>query len=246
VKKKRTEDPLPAGDLESSLGYRFRRRELLEAALTHRSFAHETGLGESDHYERLEFLGDALIGFVVSEWLLRDDPAADEGTLTRRKQSVVRMEALAEAASRLDLGRHLRLGRGEETTGGRGKRSLLADAFEAVAGAVFLDGGVRAARAFVLRHLGGELRAHRKTLVSPEDYKTYLQEFAQARWREAPRYRIVSTTGPAHALEFEAEVRLRGELVGRGRGPSRKQAEQAAARQALEALGERGERRRRT
>lgn len=233
-----------AGELEGLLGYRFRRPELLEAALTHRSFAHEAAPGESEHYERLEFLGDALLGFVVSDWLLRDDPGADEGTLTRRKQSVVRMEALAEAGRTLDLGRWLRLGKGEEATGGRGKRSLLADAFEALVGAVYLDGGIRAARAFVLRHLGAELRAHRKARISPEDYKTRLQELAQARWRETPRYRIVSIAGPAHALEFEAEVHLRGRAAGRGRGSSRKQAEQAAARQALEALSGGDEKRR--
>ncbi len=230
--------PASEADLEPRLGYRFRDAPRLHAALTHRSFAHEASLRPDEHYERLEFLGDALLGLVVSEWLLRDDPSADEGDLTRRKQSVVRMEALAEAARRLGLGEVLRLGRGEETTGGREKPSLLADTFEAIVGAVYLDGGIRAARSFVLRHLGKELRAHRRARVPPEDYKTRLQEAVQGKLRQTPRYRIVSTSGPPHALEFEAEVRVGESLLGTGRGTSRKQAEQAAARAALSGLEE--------
>lgn len=220
--------------LQSRLGYRFEDPALLDTALTHASYAHESDV-EKD-YERLEFLGDAVLGFVVADWLCRDDPTASEGDLTRRKQSVVRTEALAEAARRLGLGDSLRLGRGEESTGGRAKASLLADAFEAVLGAVFLDGGIRAGRAFVRRHLGAELAASRGTRDTAEDYKTRLQEYVQARLRRTPRYRIVSASGPAHALDFEAEVLLGEEILGRGRGKSRKQAEQHAACAALSAL----------
>jgi ribonuclease-3 len=223
-------------DLEARLGYRFRDPALLLRALTHRSRAHEKGSVVGDDWERLEFLGDALLGFFVADWLVRHDPLADEGVLTRRKQSVVRAEALAEAARRIGLGEALHLGRGEESTGGRTKPSLLADAFEGVLGAVYQDGGVRAARSFVSRHLGPMLRAAAGSAEIAEDHKTRLQERVQARFRQTPHYRLTGATGPAHAREFEAEVLLGSEVLGSGRGASRKQAEQEAARVALDRL----------
>ena len=215
-----------------ALGYRFRDPGLLTRALTHSSWTSGArGLAEG---ERLEFLGDALLGFVVAEWLFRHLPEAREGDLTRRKQEVVRRETLERAARRLELGPRLLLGPGEEATGGREKPSLLADAFEAVLGAVYLDGGVRAARAFVLRHLGDDLRA---ALQGPAiDSKTALQEHAQVRWHRTPTYRIVKAAGPAHAPAFTSEVLLAGRVIGEGTGPTRKQAEQEAARVALERL----------
>ncbi len=219
--------------LEARLGYRFRDPALLERALTHASFGHEV---QAPDYERLEFLGDAVLAFVVAERMYRADPEATEGDLTRRKQSVVRAEALAEAARRIGLGDALRLGKGEESTGGRTKASLLADAFEAVLGAVDLDGGIRSARAFVNRHLGREMGAVLQAKDVAEDYKTRLQEWAQARWRVTPRYRIVSASGPAHAQEFVAEVLVEDSVIGEGAGRSRKQAEQQAARAALRGL----------
>ncbi len=220
--------------LEERLGHRFADRALLERALTHRSYSYEKGsLGAGD-YERLEFLGDSLLGFLVSEWLWNDDASASEGTLTRRKQSVVRAEALTEAARPLGLGEAMRLGRGEESSGGRAKPSLLADVFEAVLGAVFLDGGVRAGRSFVKKHLGDNLRAARRSQDVADDFKTRLQEQVQAEFRVTPRYRVVGTLGPAHAHEFEVEVLIAGRVVGAGTGTSRKQAEQRAARSALE------------
>jgi ribonuclease-3 len=218
-------------NLEDRLHYRFKDRALLARALTHRSLRHESSGGED--YERLEFLGDALLGFLVGEWLLRADLEANEGELTRRKQSVVSTAPLAEAARRLGLGDELRLGRGEEGTGGRAKTSLLVDAFEAVLGAVYMDGGLRPARAFVKRHLADRLAAARRGGAPAEDHKTRLQEAVQARWRVTPRYRIVATTGLAHARRFEAEVLVGERVVGAGSGASRKQAEQAAARSAL-------------
>jgi ribonuclease-3 len=221
-------------DLEGRLGYRFRDPSLLVRALTHRSRAHEGRQGGGEDWERLEFLGDALLGFVVADWLLRRDPGADEGVLTRRKQSVVRAEALAEASRRLGLGEALLLGRGEESTGGRDKPSLLADAFEGVLGAVYVDGGLRVARSFVTRHLGGVLREALGSDEAAEDYKTRLQELIQARVHQTPRYAVIGTSGPAHAREFQAEVTLDGRVLGTGLGASRKQAEQAAAREALE------------
>jgi ribonuclease-3 len=222
--------------LESALGYRFSDRSLLTRALTHRSRAQESQSGPGDTYERLEFLGDALLGFLVSERLVNDDPGADEGTLTRRRQSVVSRSALAEVATRLGLGAALILGRGEDATGGRAKPSLLADAFEAVLAAVYVDGGVRAARAFVRRHLKGELLSTIGKSGVGADTKTRLQELVQARWRLTPTYRIVATTGPAHAHQFTAEVRFGDREGGRGVGSSRKDAERAAARDALAAI----------
>ena len=223
--------------LEEALGYRFRDRAILDRALTHRSCAHEAQEGlPADSYERLEFLGDALLGFLVSERLMTDDPNADEGTLTRRRQSVVSTEALALVSLRLGLGQALKLGRGEDATGGRGKPSLLADAFESVLAAVYLDGGLRPARAFVRRHLSGELTRAAGKSGAGDDAKTRLQELVQAHWRLTPRYRIVETVGPAHAQTFTAEVFWGETPAGRGVGSSRKDAEREAARRALSDL----------
>jgi ribonuclease-3 len=220
------------------LGYRFSDRRYLQQALTHRSFIFENSDPGIPSYERLEFLGDALIGFIVSAWLFEEDPSADEGALTRRRQSVVRTEALAEAAVNLGLGDELRLGRGEESTAGRQKSSLLADAFEAVVAAIYLDGGLRPAKAFVRRHLKHKVRRTRTIERDFEDHKTRLQEVLQARYRRAPGYRTVAAKGPPHALVFEAEVLLGSDVLGFGVGRSRKQAEQAAARDALERLAQ--------
>lgn len=219
--------------LESRLGYAFKDPSLLERALTHRSFAHESG-SPSETYERLEFLGDALLGFFVSDWLFRDDTSATEGTLSRRRQAVVRTSTLAEAAARSGLDREIRLGRGEEQTGGRTKESLLADVFEAVLGAVYVDAGVRAARAFARRHLSQAMDATRGSGETAGDHKTRFQEIVQARLQRTPRYRILSTSGPDHALVFTAEVLVGDEMWGRGTGANRKSAEQDAARQALD------------
>jgi ribonuclease-3 len=224
-------------EFEKALGYRFKSPRILERALTHRSRAHEAQEGGSvGTYERLEFLGDALLGFLVSERLVADDPEADEGTLTRRRQSVVSTEALALASLRLGLGQVLKLGRGEDATGGREKPSILADAFESVLAAVYLDGGLRPARAFVRRQLKGELTRAAGRSGAGVDAKTRLQELAQARWRVTPRYRIVETVGPAHAQTFTAEVLLGEASAGRGVGTSRKDAEREAARSALSEL----------
>lgn len=221
-------------DLETVLGYRFTDPQLLVTALTHRSKIHEAGAGRPVSYERLEFLGDALLGFLVADWLYRADAVASEGLLSRRRQAVVRMRTLAEVAGRLGLGDAVRLGRGEERTGGRGKRSLLADTFEAVLGAIYLDGGVRPARAFVKRHLGDLLRDTHHDSIAADDYKTRLQESVQARLQVTPRYRIVSTSGPAHARKFKVEVCVGRRVFGKGQGSNRKSAEQKAAREALD------------
>jgi len=222
-----------SADLERVLGYRFKDTRLLETALTHRSHAYERREAGAQDYERLEFLGDALLGLLVADWLYRQDPEAPEGVLSRRRQSVVRSSALAETARDLGLGRAVRLGRGEERTGGGEKPSLLADVFEAVLGAVYLDGGVRAARAFVRRHLGRRMRRAAESGHGADDPKTRLQEAIQATLQSTPRYRIVSTTGPDHERAFEVEVLVKDKVLARGYGASRKRAEQDAARTAL-------------
>jgi len=227
-------------ELEQKLGYSFVNRRWLETALTHRSHAHEHREEGRANYERLELLGDALLGFLVADWLYRDDEEAPEGLLSRRRQKVVRTTTLAEVAGRLGLGEVVRLGRGEERTGGRRKPSLLADIFEAVLAAVYLDGGIRPARSFVRRHLGSRLRESRSAAGSGDDYKTRLQELVQARLQCTPRYRIVSTSGPAHQRRFEAEVVVDGQALASGAGTNRKRAEQAAAQEALSRLRESG------
>jgi ribonuclease-3 len=216
--------------LEKRVGRRFDDRALLTQALTHRSWVHENPGAPLRDYERLEFLGDAVLGFFVAERVFRSDPAALEGELTRRKQGVVSTPALAAAARRLDLGPCLLLGRGEEASGGRERDALLADAYEALLGAVFLDGGIRAARTFVRRSLDGH------DAGGGRDPKTELQERWQARSRVTPRYRIVATEGPAHAREFTVEVLADDVVLATGQGRNRKAAEQAAAARALLAL----------
>jgi ribonuclease-3 len=222
-------------DLETRLKYRFRDPGLLERALTHRSSAHEAATGPGD-YERLEFLGDALLGLLVAEWLLDLHPEANEGQLTRLMAAVVSTRPLARTARDLGLGDALRWGRGEDESGGRDKPSLLSDAFESVLAAVYLDGGIRPARAFVRRHLKAQVVAAGGARDLGEDFKTRLQELAQARWRLTPRYRLAGSTGPDHARTFSAEVLIDGRVAGRGEGSSRKDAEQDAARRALDGL----------
>ncbi len=225
--------------LEHSLGYSFRDPSLLLIALTHRSHSHEQDRDARQDYERLEFLGDALLGFFVAEWLFTDDPVNPEGVLSRRRQSVVRAKTLASISLRLGLGDAIRLGRGEELSGGRLKPALLADLFEAVLAAIYLDGGIEPARTFVLTHLGDSLHGVRGQREAADDYKTRLQEELQSRLQRTPRYRIVSTRGPAHALEFEVEVLMDDQVLARGSGKNRKQAEQVAARAAFESLSDR-------
>ena len=236
----KTKGETPPGErrasLERRLGRRFSDPSLLDRALTHSSWAHENAGSFRMDNERLEFLGDALLGHFVAERLFRDDPAASEGDLTRRKQAVVSMPALAAAARRLDLGAHLVLGRGEENSGGREKDSMLADAFEAVLGAIYLDGGIRAGRAFVRRCLGPLMGASTGLESTVLDAKTELQEKWQALSRVTPCYRIVATEGPAHAREFTVEVLAGDRVLATGRGRNRKSAEQAAAASALKAL----------
>jgi ribonuclease-3 len=225
--------------LEHQLGYRFRDRSLLELALTHRSRAHEDGLGQDATNESLEFLGDAVLGFVIADLVYQEFPESDEGQKSKMKSSLVSFTALARAAESVDLGAHLRLGRGEDKTGGRQKPVLLADACEAVIAAVYLDGGLAAARSFVLRLLSSQLedvRARGALTAGAGDFKSSLQEYLQARRLPPPVYRIVDQAGPDHDKTFTVDVQAAGRVLGAAAGRSRKEAEQQAARAALDAL----------
>lgn len=215
--------------LEQRLGHRFRRRELLEQALTHRSYG-------TPHNERLEFLGDGVLGCVVAEALVARFPNASEGELSRRRASLVRRESLAAVAVELRLMDHLRVGRGEGASGGTGRPSILANALEALFGAVLLDGGYACARDSVLAALGGALQSEDRHATA-KDAKTRLQEALQALRRGLPRYTVVATRGAAHAQEFEVECTVEGmALRARGSGRSRRAAEQRAAEDLLRHL----------
>ncbi len=222
--------------LEERIGYHFGDRALLAAALTHKSYSNEQLHAAVPFNERLEFLGDAVLDLVVSEELFRMLPQAPEGELTRIRAEVVREKGLAEVAVGLDLGACLNLGRGEERSGGRDKESLLADALEALLGAVFCDGGFPAARQVA----GGLFRplllasARRKVGV---DHKTRLQEVIQARHGRPPSYALAQTEGPDHRRVYTAIVSFEGVTLGQGRGTNKKGAEQEAARHALAKLG---------
>ncbi|HEU4401272.1 MAG TPA: ribonuclease III [Candidatus Polarisedimenticolia bacterium] len=217
--------------LEDRLGHEFRDPPLLIRALTHSSFAHEGGGGPDN--EALEFLGDAVLGFLVAEALLERFPDIDEGGLSKFKAFVVSRANLAAVSRRLGLGAYLRLGKTAERGEGRIKESLLADALEAVIAAVHLDGGVQPARALIGRLLGDQIEGLNRTEVEGKDYKTRLQEELQARARPTPRYRVTATEGPPHRPLFHVSLLVGGEELARGKGNSKKEAEQRAARLAL-------------
>lgn len=236
---KKQELKLPDLDLlESILSYKFSNRALLERAVTHRSWAHEqVAPGAEDkarqlHNEALEFLGDSVLGLVVANYLCKAYPAGTEGELSRMKHRLVSAPTLAGASLRLKLGDFLRFGRGEEKSGGRRKDALLADVLEAVAGAIFVDGGLEAASAFVENALGEELKLVTPSAAAEADYKTMLQEKLQAERRPAPKYSVVEAIGPPHRRTFHVEVSWDNGSV-RAEGRSKKTAEAAAAKEAL-------------
>jgi len=222
--------------LQQAIGYRFRDRGLLEHAMTHTSRANEDVSGGVADNEVMEFLGDALLGFIIADVLFRDFPEFDEGQKSKAKAALVSTATLARQAERLQLGDHLLLGRGEEKTGGRRKQALLADGYEALIAAVYLDGGVEHARAFITREFAALFDEVRRDGVSGQDYKSALQELLQSRDLPLPEYRLVGTLGPDHRKLFEIEVVVRGERLASASGPSKKEAEQEAARAALEKL----------
>jgi len=223
---------MASDDLEEKLHYRFADWRLLRRALVHKSYRNENPVLDDDN-ERLEFLGDAALSLIVGHLLMGMRPDASEGDLTRMRAAVVNEAALARVAEGLALGESLLLGRGEELTGGRRKPSLLADACEAVIGAVYLDGGYPAAHALCASLLADPIAHAVETLARDGDAKTRLQEWTQARWREPPSYAVTSQEGPEHALTFEVVLSVAGRELARGRGRSKKEAEQAAAQMAL-------------
>ncbi|MDY6848293.1 MAG: ribonuclease III [Geoalkalibacter sp.] len=222
-------------EIEKRIGYCFACKDLLRTALTHRSFVNEAMEGRGDYNERLEFLGDAVLQLVVSRFIFDRYPHLPEGDLTRIRAEVVSEKGLAEVARRLELGGALLLGRGEDRSGGRRKASLLSNAFEALLGAVFRDGGFDAAIDVAERLLREQIEAA-QGLSAWTDYKTRLQEYFQGRHGRPPAYRLASVTGPEHDRVYRAEVVFDDEVVGQGQGRTKKAAQQAAARQALDAL----------
>ena len=224
-------------DLQSRISYRFRDRGLLEHALTHKSRAAEDASGGVTDNESLEFLGDAVLGLVVADALFHQYPTYTEGQKSKVKAAVVSTQSLARQAEQIQLGEHLILGRGEEKTGGRYKQALLADAYEALIAAIYLDGGLDAASAFLRRELKAAIDAGSAQTFAP-DYKSALQERLQALGHPLPEYRISGEAGPDHRKIFSVEVVANGEVLGTASGRAKKEAEQEAARLALEKLDE--------
>lgn len=231
---------LEGESLEAALGYQFTSRELLIRALTHRSSVHErtptvaADAAVADN-ERLEFLGDAILGFVVSDALVRSHPDFPEGKLSKLKAHLVSASHLHQVAARLNLGEYLLLGRGEEMSGGREKKALLANALEAVIAALYLDGGVEPARRFILEHVIGDSKTPDDS-PPPTDYKSALQELAQSLKLPQPRYTIVEERGPEHAKTFLVEVCVGRDWASRAEGLSKKSAGQRAALELLRQL----------
>lgn len=222
-------------ELETALGYQFSEPRLLELALAHRSWCAENGGRESN--ERLEFLGDSVLGHVIAADLFDRFPSLREGNLAKLRASVVDTTTLAQIARSLGLGKHLLLGKGEASTGGANKRSILADALEAVIGATYLDGGMGPARKLVLRIWDDVMEEAVALGPGGSDHKTRLQELAIAEVSELPEYQV-STSGPDHERAFRAAVILAGNVIGIGTGTSKKAAEQAAARKGIETLNQ--------
>ena len=220
-------------DLEVALGYKFQNITLLQNALTHSSYANERWHNSLLSNERLEFLGDSILGMVVAEYLFSNFPDRPEGELTRMRADMVCETSLAQIANRLGLGEHLLLGHGEERFGGRSRASILADAVESVIAASFLDGGMEAAKGIITRFVLCDVPVSR---LHNADYKTALQELVQQKKNQVLRYQLVSESGPDHDKEFTAQVLLNDQVIGQGIGSSKKRAEQDAARVALESM----------
>ncbi|MDO4847086.1 MAG: ribonuclease III [Clostridiaceae bacterium] len=219
-------------ELENKIEYTFKNKELLIRALTHSSYANENSLPHQDN-ERLEFLGDSVLGFITAEYLFTKHKNQPEGDLTKLRSYAVCEKSLFEFARQINLGDHILLSKGEEKTGGRQRASVLSDAFEALIAAIYLDGGIEEARKFVLKFVAPYV----ETTPSFKDYKTTLQEVIQRNAGEQLTYVLVSESGPDHDKRFEVEAHLNSNVIGRGVAGSKKKAEQEAARQALELMG---------
>lgn len=221
-------------EFEKKIGYTFKNKELLHEALSHSSYANELKRGRNSN-ERLEFLGDSVLSIVVSKHLFTHFKHLPEGELTKIRASLVCEKALFEFSKKIDLGKHILLGKGEENSGGRTRPSIVSDAFEAVIAAVFLDGGMEEAEKYVLSFIPKNLEAN--SSKSLHDYKTMLQEIIQKNPEERVEYVLADQTGPDHDRSFVVQVRLNSNVIGTGEGHSKKQAEQSAAREALSLMG---------
>ena len=220
--------------LEENLGYKFNNRDLLSNALTHSSYANETHCPGGSN-ERLEFLGDAVLSIIVADYLFENFKNLPEGELTKLRASLVCEKALCEFSKQIELGKYLKLGKGELQNGGNERPSILADAFEAVLAAIYLDGGMQAARKHIMRFVLPEIQNHDSD--SFKDYKTSLQEVVQRNPEERLTYILIAESGPDHKKSFTVEVHLNSNVIGTGTGSSKRNAEQAAAKQALELMG---------
>ena len=223
-------------ELERAIGYRFKNITLLQNALAHSSYANERWHNSLLSNERLEFLGDAILGMTVAKYLYQTFPDRPEGELTRMRADMVCEQTLAKVAARINLGKHLLLGNGEEQGGGRTRNSILADAVESVIAASYLDGGMEAAQRFIEQFILVEVPVKK---LHNTDYKTALQELVQQKKNQVLSYALVGESGPDHDKQFDVEVSLNGQVVGTGTGSSKKRAEQDAARVALEKLSQR-------
>lgn len=222
-------------EFENKIGYTFRNKELLHEALSHSSYANENRHHGRHSNERLEFLGDSVLSIVVSEHLFNHFKHLPEGELTKIRASLVCEKALFEFSKKIDLGQYLLLGKGEENSGGRERPSIVSDAFEAVIAAIFLDGGMQAAEKYVLSFIPKNLDSNSAKAL--QDYKTMLQEIIQRNPEERVEYVLADQIGPDHDRKFVVNVCLNSNVIGRGEGHSKKQAEQAAAKEALKLMG---------
>ncbi len=222
-------------ELEEIIGYQFHNKELLTTALTHSSYANERKAQHVQYNERLEFLGDAVLSVVVSDYIFKHCPDLPEGELTKLRASLVCEKSLYEFAKQIDLGKYLLLSKGERHNGGAERPSILSDAFEALIAAIYIDGGITPASKHILNFVVPAIKGSRKKQV--KDYKTTLQEIIQKNPGERLEYVLVSESGPDHNKHFVFEVHLNSNVIGKGGGRSKKEAEQQAAREALELMG---------
>lgn len=228
-------------ELQEKIEYKFKDMKLLYWALTHSSYANEHKKQKITYNERLEFLGDSVLGLVVSEYIFVKYPRYPEGDLTKLRATVVCEPSLSYLAKNINLGKYLMLGKGEEATGGRERVSILADAFEALIGAIYLDGGIENAKVFVLKYLSPIIENAVNGVELFIDYKTHLQELLQKTTKSKIEYAVILEEGPDHNKIFHTEVTLDGEVLGKGIGRSKKEAEQNAAKSALDKMGEKNE-----
>lgn len=222
----------PLKALEKQLAYTFQDEKLLRLALTHSSYANEIQNKKTDYNERMEFLGDSVLGIVISEYVFLKHPDFKEGELTKMRSKIVCEQTLAECAREIDLGEYMLFGKGEELTGGRTRRSILADAFEALLAALYLDGGFEKVKPIIFNLMQDKIDMAVKGLIV-DDYKTHLQELIQVKKDNRIKYELVGESGPDHRKIFQTAVKLNGHIIGRGEGRSKKESEQEAAKQAL-------------